>query len=84
MCGGEPEETSATHAAADRYLAAAFAYQFVQAAEVDLPVEGSTRCVRGDRETGRERSQKDPCVIQPTDERNPFGRAQGGNSGSGE
>ena len=47
VCGGEPEDTSDTIAAADRYLAAAFAYQFVQAAEVDLPVEGTTRYGRG-------------------------------------
>lgn len=46
VCGGEPEDTSTTFSAADRYLAAAFAYQFVQAADVDLPVEGSTRCAR--------------------------------------
>ena len=46
VCGSETEDTSATFAAADRYLASAFAYQFVQAAEVDLPVEGNTRCAR--------------------------------------
>ena len=41
VCGGD--DASPTSVAADRYLAAAFAYQFVQAAEVDLPVEGLTR-----------------------------------------
>ena len=42
VCGGA-DEISPVQAAADRYLAAAFAYQFVQAAEVDLAVEGGTR-----------------------------------------